>query len=64
MRQYAFLFLMREVMGGRDTCLTFDHEIAAWRRQMRDETTRERRPDLWDANRQLTTKGRLKPDER
>ena len=48
-----------------EVLLSGDHgKIAAWRRQMRDETTRERRPDLWDANRQLTTKGRLKPDER
>ena len=43
-----------------EVLLSGDHaKIAAWRRQMRDETTRERRPDLWDANRQLTTKGRL-----
>ena len=48
-----------------EVLLSGDHaKIAAWRRQMRDDTTRERRPDLWDANRQLTTKGRLKPDER
>ena len=48
-----------------EVLLSGDHaKIAAWRRQMRDETTRERRPDLWEANRQLTTKGRLKPDER
>ena len=48
-----------------EVLLSGDHaKIAAWRRQMRDETTRERRPDLWDANRQLITKGRLKPDER
>ena len=48
-----------------EVLLSGDHaKIAAWRRQMRDETTRERRPDLWDANRQLTTKGRSKPDER
>ena len=48
-----------------EVLLSGDHgKIAAWRRTMRDETTRERRPDLWDANRQLTTKGRLKPDER
>ncbi|HEX5776858.1 MAG TPA: tRNA (guanosine(37)-N1)-methyltransferase TrmD [Caulobacteraceae bacterium] len=48
-----------------EVLLSGDHaKVAAWRRQMRDETTRERRPDLWDANRQLTTKGRLKPDER
>ena len=48
-----------------EVLLSGDHgKIAAWRRQMRDETTRERRPDLWEANRQLTTKGRSKPDER
>ena len=48
-----------------EVLLSGDHgKIAAWRRTMRDETTRERRPDLWDANRQLTTKGRSKPDER
>ena len=48
-----------------EVLLSGDHaKIAAWRRQMRDETTRERRPDLWDAKRQLTTKGRSKPDER
>ena len=48
-----------------EVLLSGDHaKIAAWRRQMRDETPRERRPDLWDANRQLTTKGRSKPDER
>ncbi len=28
-----------------------DHKkVAQWRRQMREETTRERRPDLWDAH--------------
>ncbi|HEX6866197.1 MAG TPA: tRNA (guanosine(37)-N1)-methyltransferase TrmD, partial [Caulobacteraceae bacterium] len=54
-----------EGQGIPEVLLSGDHgKIAAWRRQMRDETTRERRPDLWDANRQLTTKGRLKPDER
>ena len=48
-----------------EVLLSGDHgKIAAWRRQMRDETTRERRPDLWEANRQLTTTGRSKPDER
>jgi tRNA (guanine37-N1)-methyltransferase len=53
---------------GRDipeVLLSGDHKkIAEWRRTMREQTTRERRPDLWDAYRQLTTKGRLKPDER
>jgi tRNA (guanine37-N1)-methyltransferase len=33
-----------------------DHKkVAAWRQEMRETTTRERRPDLWDrylANRQ------------
>ena len=54
-----------EGLGIPEVLLSGDHgKIAAWRRQMRDETTRERRPDLWEANRQLTTKGRLKPDER
>ena len=48
-----------------EVLLSGDHKkIADWRRTMRDETTRERRPDLWEANRQLTTKGRQKPDER
>ena len=48
-----------------EVLLSGDHaKIAVWRRRMRDETTRERRPDLWEANRQLTTKGRSKPDER
>jgi len=48
-----------------EVLLSGDHKkIAQWRQTMRDETTRERRPDLWEANRQLTTKGRLKPDER
>jgi tRNA (guanine37-N1)-methyltransferase len=48
-----------------EVLLSGDHKkIAAWRRKMREETTRERRPDLWDANRQPTTKGQLKPDER
>jgi tRNA (guanine37-N1)-methyltransferase len=42
-----------------EVLLSGDHKkIAEWRRQMRDETTRERRPDLWDANRQSTGKGR------
>jgi tRNA (guanine37-N1)-methyltransferase len=39
-----------------DVLLSGDHaRIAAWRREMRERTTRERRPDLWDrhiANRQ------------
>jgi len=48
-----------------EVLLSGDHKkIAAWRRKMREETTRERRPDLWDANRQPTTKGQFKPDER
>lgn len=48
-----------------EVLLSGDHKrIAEWRRQMREETTRERRPDLWEANRQLTSKGRSKPDER
>lgn len=41
-----------------EVLLSGDHKkIAEWRRQMRDETTRERRPDLWDASRQSTGKG-------
>jgi len=33
-----------------EVLLSGDHaKIAAWRRKMREETTRERRPDLWDA---------------
>lgn len=48
-----------------EVLLSGDHKkIAEWRRQMRETTTRERRPDLWEASRQLTTKGRQKPDER
>ena len=49
-----------------EVLLSGDHaKIAAWRRKMREETTRERRPDLWEAdlaNRQ--PKGGFKPDER
>ena len=46
-----------------DVLLGGDHaKVAKWRREMREVTTRERRPDLWDAHRQLTTKGRFKPD--
>lgn len=45
--------------------LSGDHKrITAWRREMRERTTRERRPDLWDrflANRQA--KGAFKPDD-
>ena len=47
--------------------------VAAWRTGQREATTRERRPDLWAAHlakqagdptfRQLTTKGRFKPDD-
>ncbi len=34
-----------------EVLLSGDHaKIAAWRRRMREETTRERRPDLWDAH--------------
>jgi len=48
-----------------EVLLSGDHKkIAEWRRKMREQTTRERRPDLWEAHRQLTTKGQLKPDER
>jgi len=48
-----------------EVLLSGDHaKIAAWRRTMREETTRERRPDLWQANRQPTSKGQSKPDER
>jgi tRNA (guanine37-N1)-methyltransferase len=47
-----------------DVLLSGDHaKIAAWRRAERETTTRERRPDLWAAySRQLTSKGRFKPD--
>jgi tRNA (guanine37-N1)-methyltransferase len=46
-----------------EVLLSGDHKkVGEWRRQMRETTTRERRPDLWDAYRQMTTKGRLKPD--
>ena len=47
-----------------DVLLSGDHKkIAAWRRAERETTTRERRPDLWAAHaRQLTSKGRFKPD--
>ena len=32
-----------------EVLLSGDHgKIAAWRRKMREETTREQRPDLWD----------------
>ncbi|HEX6859361.1 MAG TPA: tRNA (guanosine(37)-N1)-methyltransferase TrmD [Caulobacteraceae bacterium] len=45
-----------------EVLLSGDHKkVAAWRRQMRETTTRERRPDLWEANRQLTSKGRKSP---
>jgi tRNA (guanine37-N1)-methyltransferase len=48
-----------------EVLLSGDHKkIAEWRRKMREQTTREQRPDLWEAHRQLTTKGQLKPDER
>jgi tRNA (guanine37-N1)-methyltransferase len=48
-----------------EVLLSGDHgKIARWRQTMREETTRERRPDLWEAHRQLTSKGPLKPDER
>lgn len=48
-----------------EVLLSGDHgKIARWRQTMREETTRERRPDLWEAHRQLTSKGRSKPDER
>ena len=48
-----------------EVLLSGDHaKIAAWRAKMREETTRERRPDLWAANRQPTSKGQSKPDER
>ena len=47
-----------------EVLLSGDHKrIAAWRRAERETTTRERRPDLWHAYaRQLTSKGRFKPD--
>jgi tRNA (guanine37-N1)-methyltransferase len=49
-----------------EVLLSGDHKkVAGWRQKMREETTRERRPDLWDrylANRQ--PKGGFKPDER
>ncbi len=48
-----------------EVLLSGDHaKIAAWRRKMRDETTRERRPDLWSqflANQQA--KGDVKPSK-
>jgi tRNA (guanine37-N1)-methyltransferase len=46
-----------------EVLLSGDHKkVAEWRRKMRETTTREQRPDLWDAYRQLTTKGQSKPD--
>ncbi len=57
-RAFEGLEIPEVLLGG-------DHKkVANWRQSMREETTRERRPDLWEANRQLTTKGRQKPDER
>jgi tRNA (guanine37-N1)-methyltransferase len=54
-----------EGLGIPEVLLSGDHaKIAAWRQAMREQTTRERRPDLWDANRQPTSKGQSKPDER
>jgi len=49
-----------------EVLLSGDHKkVAEWRRTMREQTTREQRPDLWDrhlANRQ--PRGGFKPDER
>ncbi|MGE5566286.1 MAG: tRNA (guanosine(37)-N1)-methyltransferase TrmD [Parcubacteria group bacterium] len=49
-----------------EVLLSGDHKkIAAWRQEMREETTRERRPDLWErylANQQA--KGAVKPSRR
>ncbi len=46
-----------------EVLLSGDHKkVAEWRRKMREETTRERRPDLWEAYRQLTSKGPSKPE--
>lgn len=39
-------------------------EVARWRRRMREETTRERRPDLWDAHlAKSQPKGKQSPNE-
>ena len=54
-----------EGLGIPEVLLSGDHrKIAEWRQAMREETTRERRPDLPGSNRQPTTKGQSKPDER
>ena len=50
-----------------EVLLSGDHKkIAAWRKSMREVTTREKRPDLWArfGLRQSTAKGRLSPTER
>lgn len=59
-------FTRPRTFEGRDipeVLLSGDHKkIAAWRQAQREETTRERRPDLWSA-RQLTSKGPRSPKE-
>jgi len=58
-RTFEGLDIPEVLLGG-------DHrKVAEWRQTMRERTTREQRPDLWDAhlaNRQ--PKGGFKPDER
>jgi len=61
-RTFEGLDIPEVLLGG-------DHrKVAAWRQAMREETTRERRPDLWDrylANQQAKGAGKpVKPKEK